>query len=228
MEAVMRYYFGALGKYARFKGRARRKEFWTFTIFNSIISIILITMVLVNMVQYVSASFEDQIETMDKAVETAVIPIIILFFFTVITLLPSMAVTARRLHDIEYSGWYMLIYLIPLLGVFLLLVPLLSDSDPLPNKYGPCPKQMKYNSLYQNYNKYQNQNDNQYPNYYQNNQNQGNQYQIPNQYSNQYQSSQNNQYNNTNNDTNQYQNNRSSNGNPEDINNDDSQQNKKI
>ena len=55
-------------------------------------------------------------------------------------LIPSLAVTVRRLHDIDRSGWWILIRLVPLIGVIVLLVFALLDGTPGDNQYGPNPK----------------------------------------------------------------------------------------
>ena len=54
-------------------------------------------------------------------------------------LLPGLAVGVRRLHDTDRSGWWILIGLIPLIGLIVLLVFFVQESDPGPNKYGPPP-----------------------------------------------------------------------------------------
>lgn len=60
--------------------------------------------------------------------------------FSLIVLIPSIAVTVRRLHDINKSGWWFFIVLVPLLGMITLTVFACFDSDHNSNKYGPNPK----------------------------------------------------------------------------------------
>jgi uncharacterized membrane protein YhaH (DUF805 family) len=55
-------------------------------------------------------------------------------------LLPSIAVGARRLHDIGRTGWWQLIVLVPVIGVIVLLIFYVMDGDPGSNEYGPNPK----------------------------------------------------------------------------------------
>ncbi|TJY41720.1 DUF805 domain-containing protein [Cohnella pontilimi] len=55
-------------------------------------------------------------------------------------LLPSLAVSVRRLHDTGRSGWWLLIGLIPLIGAIILLVFTCQDSQPGDNRYGPNPR----------------------------------------------------------------------------------------
>ena len=103
-------------KYATFSGRARRSEFWWFTLFAVILYII--------------------VGIIDAAAKNAILGIIVGLGL----LLPSLAVTARRLHDTGRSGWWILIGLIPFVGFIVLLVFECQDSQPGANSYGPSPK----------------------------------------------------------------------------------------
>src|SRR4051794_8393565 len=60
--------------------------------------------------------------------------------YSLAVLLPSIAVTVRRLHDTGRSGWWILISLIPIIGGIVLLVFMVLDSEPGVNQYGPNPK----------------------------------------------------------------------------------------
>jgi uncharacterized membrane protein YhaH (DUF805 family) len=60
--------------------------------------------------------------------------------YILVSILPSLTVTVRRLHDTGKSGWMILLCLIPIIGGIILLVFLVLDSDPEPNQYGPNPK----------------------------------------------------------------------------------------
>src|SRR4051812_1615154 len=112
----MNYYFDVLKKYVVFEGRARRKEFWMFTLISFIISIIL-------------------------AIIDGIIHIRVLgSLYAILVLLPSIAVGVRRMHDIDKSGWWLLLLLIPIIGWIILLVLACLDSYPGDNKYGPNPK----------------------------------------------------------------------------------------
>ena len=62
--------------------------------------------------------------------------------YNLLILIPSLAVTVRRLHDVGKSGWMLLIGLIPLVGAIWLLILLLRDSEAGENKYGPNPKEL--------------------------------------------------------------------------------------
>lgn len=115
----MNWYLGVLKKYAEFTGRARRTEYWMFALFNLIISIVL--------------------GVIDGVVGSGHIGILGLIY-TLAVLLPSIAVTTRRLHDINRSGWWQLIVFVPIIGIIVLLVFMLLDSTPGQNEYGPSPK----------------------------------------------------------------------------------------
>lgn len=101
-------------KYATFSGRARRSEYWYFSLFNMLVSFVL-TMVLGDS--------------------------IIVSLVSLALVVPGLAVSWRRLHDIGRSGAWVFIALVPLVGAILLLVWECTDSQPGENKYGPNPKE---------------------------------------------------------------------------------------
>ena len=109
----MNWFLIALKKYAVFNGRASRSEYWYFTLFYIIILIALVLL--------------------DTVIGTAGIlsGIAMLGFF-----IPSLAVTIRRLHDIDKSGWWILISIVPIVGLilFIFLVKKGTDGD---NRFGP-------------------------------------------------------------------------------------------
>ena len=122
---MFNYYTKCFANYADFQGRARRMEYWSFTLFNSIFSVVAI--ILDNL--------------MGIAIpEVGYGPIYGLF--VLLSLVPGFAVFVRRLHDTGRSGWYFLIAFIPLVGTILLFVWLFTDSKPETNKWGPNPKAM--------------------------------------------------------------------------------------
>lgn len=114
----MNYYFQVLQNYAVFSGRARRAEYWYFYLFSSLVSIFL---------GIISAVISEKLSILTLVYSFAVI-------------IPGLAVSVRRLHDIGKSGWMLLLGLIPLVGAIWLFVLSVMDSTPGENKYGPNPK----------------------------------------------------------------------------------------
>ncbi|MGY0216504.1 DUF805 domain-containing protein [Endozoicomonadaceae bacterium StTr2] len=110
----MEWYLKALKQYADFKGRARRKEYWMFFLINFVITLVL--------------SFLDGGE---PGISTV---------YALLIMIPGIAVTVRRLHDTERTGWWVLIGLIPVIGTIVLLIFCTLDSDAESNNYGPNPK----------------------------------------------------------------------------------------
>ncbi len=119
----MNWYLEVLKKYAVFEGRARRKEYWFFQLFNFLISLAL--------------GFIDLFTGLYNP-ETG------LGFFSGIyalgVMIPGIAVSVRRLHDTGRSGWWLLINLVPLLGSIVFIYFTVLDSNPGSNEYGPSPK----------------------------------------------------------------------------------------
>ncbi|MFP3975564.1 MAG: DUF805 domain-containing protein [Dehalococcoidia bacterium] len=113
----MVWYLEVLKKYAVFSGRARRKEYWMFVLFNAIIAFVL--------------AFAEVFVGG---------PGVLANLYTLAVLIPSVAVSVRRLHDITRSGWWLLVGLIPLIGTILLLIFMVQDSESGDNQYGPNPK----------------------------------------------------------------------------------------
>ena len=120
----MNWYLGALKKYADFSGRARRREYWFYILFYVIILVVL--------------TICDTI--IGTTMQGAGLGILTLIYLLAV-LIPTLAVTVRRLHDTGRSGWWILIQLVPIVGVFILLYFLVSDSNPGTNAYGPSPKE---------------------------------------------------------------------------------------
>ena len=119
----MNWYLEVLKKYAVFNGRARRKEYWYFFLFNIIISIVL-------------AVIDGVTGSLSPEAGMGLLGTI----YTLAVLVPGIAVSVRRLHDTERSGWWLLIALIPLIGAIVLLVFMVQDSKPGQNQYGANPK----------------------------------------------------------------------------------------
>jgi uncharacterized membrane protein YhaH (DUF805 family) len=117
------WYIAVLKKYADFSGRASRTEFWMFTLVNLVIELVL------TFIDYHTGMLN---LTTGLGLLSGI--------YALAVLLPSVAVTVRRLHDTSRSGWWILISLIPIIGGLVLLVFLVLDSKPETNAWGPSPK----------------------------------------------------------------------------------------
>ena len=105
--------------YSVFSGRARRKEYWMFTLFSIIIVVVL------SIIDVSTGMFDPE---MGRGLLSTI--------FNLIILIPSIAVGVRRMHDVGKSGWFLLI---PIYN-FILAV---TEGDKKENKYGPDPKNEK-------------------------------------------------------------------------------------
>lgn len=118
----MNWYMEVLRKYAVFSGRSRRTEYWMFVLFNLIISVVL--------------GFLDRMTGLLQDNGIGVLG----GLYSLAVLIPSIAVSIRRLHDTGRSGWWLLLAFIPLIGGIVLIVFMAQDGEPQPNQYGPNPK----------------------------------------------------------------------------------------
>jgi len=121
----MNWYLNVLKNYADFNGRARRKEYWMFTLFNFIFLIVA--------------------TIIDNVVGTTIGDLPYGLFYLVYEFaifIPGMAVSVRRLHDVGKSGWFYLIILIPFVGAIWLLVLFCTDGVVCQNEYGANPKEI--------------------------------------------------------------------------------------
>ncbi len=114
----MNWYLKVLRQYADFNGRARRTEFWMFVLFNIIFSII------ANILDYMFGTVY-----------------VFSGIYGLAMIIPGLAVSVRRLHDINKSGWMILVVLIPVIGAIWLLVLYVMEGTPGENQYGPNPKE---------------------------------------------------------------------------------------
>jgi len=121
----MKWYIKALLQFDDFNGRARRKEFWMFALFNAIFFTVIIILDKVLGKYFIVFKFS---------------PLSMLFLLA--TSAPTLAVSVRRLHDVGKSGWMRLIIFIPLIGFIWILVLMVSDGNPGENQYGQNPKEV--------------------------------------------------------------------------------------
>jgi len=116
----MNYYFDVLKKYAELSGRARRKEYWMFYLCNAIICFAL--------------GFIEGVTGINSGDEESLFA----FIYTLAVFVPTIAVGIRRMHDVNRSGWYIVL---PIVNLILLV----TGGTKGANKYGPDPKEVKAN-----------------------------------------------------------------------------------
>ncbi|MUG32923.1 MULTISPECIES: DUF805 domain-containing protein [Psychrobacter] len=121
-------------KYAKFSGRARRKEYWMFQLFCYIFLCLIFLLTAIGLYINNTGSFP-VLGSILMGIGSIILTV---FMFGLI--IPSLALTIRRLHDIGRSGWWILIVAIPYVGPIVLLVFCCLDSESGTNKYGPNPK----------------------------------------------------------------------------------------
>ncbi|MBD3790514.1 MAG: DUF805 domain-containing protein [Campylobacterales bacterium] len=131
MDYFKAYFIDILkSKYLQFEGRAPRREFWYFVLFSFIISFIL---------GFIEGFLGLGINMQMPTGETETISILQILF-SLIILLPSIAISIRRLHDIGKSGWWYILGVIPfvnLIGIFVLLYFFITPSQEGDNEFGP-------------------------------------------------------------------------------------------
>ncbi|MCC7635413.1 DUF805 domain-containing protein [Stenotrophomonas rhizophila] len=114
-----------LKRYAQFDGRAGRKEYWMFQLF----------LFLVILVGYAGMGIG---VAMESNLLTGLFGVL-LGVFSLAVIVPAIAVGIRRLHDIDKSGWFLLVGLIPFVGGLVLLVFNVLPGTPGDNRFGPVP-----------------------------------------------------------------------------------------
>lgn len=113
----MDWYLNVIKNYADFSGRARRKEYWMFSLINILI--------------YTALIF----------IEISLGGIgLIAGVYILAVFIPTLAVTVRRLHDSGRSGWWILITFLPIIGGIIFFIFMLLDSSPEQNQHGASPK----------------------------------------------------------------------------------------
>ncbi|MEG0129001.1 DUF805 domain-containing protein [Clostridium sp.] len=113
---MFNYFVESMRKYADFNGRARRKEYWYFNLVTILIAFVTVSL--------------DYLLSLGGLVSV---------IYTLGILVPSISVTIRRLHDINLSGWWYLILLVPFGGIVMFIFSVM-DTKPGANKFGPDPK----------------------------------------------------------------------------------------
>lgn len=134
-ESAFSLYIGCFKKYAQFQGRARRSEFWYFCLFHYLVSLALMLPVIFGIIRSSARSIGNPIF------------IILLVIYIVASIIPSLAVLSRRLHDTGRSGKWVILFVIfgaiPLINLVVIIVQFVftvQDSQPKTNQYGPSLK----------------------------------------------------------------------------------------
>jgi len=123
----MSYYFKAIRHhYADFEGRTRRRNYWQFTLVN-----ILLTLLTQGTLALGEA---------DVGGAALYVVMILLGLWILATLIPTLALMVRRLHDIGRSGWWVLVSFVPFVGGLAFLICSFVDSEEGPNEWGEDPK----------------------------------------------------------------------------------------
>jgi len=117
-RSPIEYYILAFQKYGQFSGRATRNEYWWFYLVTIAVSLLLAIIDSVFSIPFTLLST--------------------IYFFA--SLIPSLSIQVRRLHDVDKSGWYILLDFVIIIGWIWLLILNIRDSTPGANKYGPNPK----------------------------------------------------------------------------------------
>lgn len=116
-------------RYADFNGRSQRMEYWMFTLFIAIIAFALVLL---------AGLFGGLSDSADGGMSMVlIVPLALLVLATIV---PSIAVTVRRFHDQDKSGWFYLLSFIPYIGGLIVFVFMCLDGTPGPNRFGPDPK----------------------------------------------------------------------------------------
>lgn len=124
--------------YVDFSGRARRKEYWFFVLFNLLVYLALMTLCGI----FIAL----------ESVEGIVLTYVLIVIFELGTLLPGIAVTVRRLHDLDKSGGFFFISFIPLGGPIWILVQMCRAGTVGENRFGVDPKAIPTSNEMESYN----------------------------------------------------------------------------
>ena len=129
MEKFNWYFSFIKDNYTNFKGRLRRRDYWTFVLMTIVIELAIYFVVYV--LTYIFGG---------EAVTAASICSTIVGIIGILLLLPSLGISIRRLHDTNKSGWLLLLAIIPIIGSIILLIIACIEGTRGPNKYGEDPK----------------------------------------------------------------------------------------
>ena len=125
----MEWMLRPLKRYAEFSGRSRRKEYWMFTLG---IIIVYLVLALVMGIGFMGSDAGGGLLSGAGAV--------VFILFALAVFIPGLAVQVRRFHDIDKSGWFVLLNFIPYIGAIIVLVMMCLEGTKGPNRFGPDPK----------------------------------------------------------------------------------------
>lgn len=119
---LMESFLKVVKKFSVFTGRSGRREFWMFMLCNLIIGVVL---GILSSIPFLGGIFK-----------------LVTGLFSLAVLIPAIAVSIRRLHDTNRSGYFVLLGLVPFIGAVVLLALCAMEGTPDENKYGPNPKEI--------------------------------------------------------------------------------------
>jgi uncharacterized membrane protein YhaH (DUF805 family) len=128
-----------LRKYATFRGRARRKEYWLWQVFLILLFTVLTAWLFSTAGPIPPGATPEEVNAILESSSGAMLPASLIGIASLALFLPSLAVSVRRLHDSDKSGWWLLIGLTGIGGLVLLIFYLL-DGTAGTNRHGPDPK----------------------------------------------------------------------------------------
>ncbi|MCT2398882.1 DUF805 domain-containing protein [Novosphingobium mangrovi (ex Huang et al. 2023)] len=149
---MFQYMIMPFNRYADFSGRSRRMEYWGFTLLNAIIISVFVIAAMGFNTSILSSSLEGARPDISGGVS---IFLILGFIYILAVLIPSIAVTVRRLHDRDMSGWWYLGFIVlgalPVIGLIAslaMLVIMFLPGTAGPNRYGEDPKDPTGSSIF--------------------------------------------------------------------------------
>ncbi|QDT92609.1 DUF805 domain-containing protein [Gimesia algae] len=126
----MNWYLKALKNFATLDGRARRLEYWMFTLFDVIFTIL----------SFVVGAVIGRFLNLADGLEGLGLGMGLCLLYLLVVLMPKLSVTVRRLHDTDRSALWLLVFLIPGIGPLVMFIMMLLEGTAGPNQYGPDPK----------------------------------------------------------------------------------------
>lgn len=121
-------------RYADFSGRSRRKEYWMFILFTAIVYAVLATLLFAGGFRMSAATGEPSSGMLVWVAGG------LFLLFVLVSFIPALAASVRRLHDQDKSGWFLLLQFIPYVGGIIIIVLMCIDGTKGENRFGPDPK----------------------------------------------------------------------------------------